>query len=76
MREQRQFAECVVMDEFHYYGDKDRGVAWQVPLISMPETQFLLMSATLGDTTAMLEARFTVRTYTKAQLAEDSTNVP
>lgn len=53
VREQRQFADCVVMDEFHYYGDKDRGVAWQVPLISMPETQFLLMSATLGDTTAI-----------------------
>ena len=53
IREQRQFADCVVMDEFHYYGDKDRGVAWQVPLISMPETQFLLMSATLGDTAAI-----------------------
>lgn len=53
IREQRRFADCVVMDEFHYYGDKDRGVAWQVPLISMPETQFLLMSATLGDTSAI-----------------------
>ena len=53
IRELRQFADCVVMDEFHYYGDKDRGVAWQVPLISMPETQFLLMSATLGDTSAI-----------------------
>jgi superfamily II RNA helicase len=36
--QQRIVAECVVMDEFHYYGDKERGVAWQVPLISMPET--------------------------------------
>jgi superfamily II RNA helicase len=53
VREQRLFAEAVVMDEFHYYGDKDRGVAWQVPLLSMPETQFLLMSATLGDTSAI-----------------------
>jgi superfamily II RNA helicase len=53
IREQRLFADCVVMDEFHYYGDKERGVAWQVPLILMPETQFLLMSATLGDTTAV-----------------------
>ncbi|MDQ3034862.1 MAG: DUF3516 domain-containing protein [Myxococcota bacterium] len=43
--------ESVVMDEFHYYGDRDRGVAWQVPLLSMKRTQFLLMSATLGDTT-------------------------
>ncbi len=43
-------APYVVMDEFHYYADKERGVAWQVPLVVLPETQFLLMSATLGDT--------------------------
>jgi hypothetical protein len=40
----------VVMDEFHYYADRDRGVAWQTPLLTMPQTRFLLMSATLGDT--------------------------
>jgi len=40
----------VVMDEFHYYADRERGVAWQVPLLAMPQTRFLLMSATLGDT--------------------------
>ena len=40
----------VVMDEFHYYADRDRGVAWQVPLLTMPQARFLLMSATLGDT--------------------------
>lgn len=40
----------VVMDEFHYYADRERGVAWQVPLLTMPQTRFLLMSATLGDT--------------------------
>ncbi len=39
----------VVMDEFHYYGDPDRGWAWQVPLLELPDAQFLLMSATLGD---------------------------
>jgi superfamily II RNA helicase len=39
----------VVMDEFHYYADPDRGWAWQVPLIELPRAQFLLMSATLGD---------------------------
>ncbi|KQR98764.1 DEAD/DEAH box helicase [Williamsia sp. Leaf354] len=39
----------VVMDEFHYYGDTERGWAWQVPLIELPHAQFLLMSATLGD---------------------------
>ena len=43
-------ADSVVMDEFHYYSDKERGVAWQVPLLALPSTQFLLMSATLGDT--------------------------
>jgi superfamily II RNA helicase len=41
----------VVMDEFHYYGDPDRGSAWQVPLLLLPRAQFLLMSATLGDVT-------------------------
>lgn len=40
----------VVMDEFHYYSDRERGVAWQVPLLTLPQTRFLLMSATLGDT--------------------------
>ena len=39
----------VVMDEFHYYGEPDRGWAWQVPLLELPGAQFLLMSATLGD---------------------------
>src|SRR5580658_2865982 len=39
----------VVMDEFHYYADPERGWAWQVPLIELPNVQFLLMSATLGD---------------------------
>ena len=42
---------AVVMDEFHYYADKERGVAWQAPLLTLPQTRFLLMSATLGDTT-------------------------
>ncbi|MGW4355057.1 DEAD/DEAH box helicase [Nocardia sp. NPDC004582] len=39
----------VIMDEFHYYADPDRGWAWQVPLIELPKAQFLLMSATLGE---------------------------
>ena len=46
-------ADLVVMDEFHYYGDRDRGWAWQVPLLQLPRARFLLMSATLGDTTAL-----------------------
>ena len=43
------------MDEFHYYGDPDRGWAWQVPLITLTRAQFVLMSATLGDVTAIAE---------------------
>jgi superfamily II RNA helicase len=39
----------VCMDEFHFYADPDRGWAWQVPLLLLPQAQFLLMSATLGD---------------------------
>ena len=42
--------DYVVMDEFHYYGDRERGVAWQLPLLTLESSQFLLMSATLGDT--------------------------
>jgi superfamily II RNA helicase len=42
--------DYVVMDEFHYYADKERGVAWQIPLLTLPRAGFLLMSATLGDT--------------------------
>ncbi|MEV7632991.1 DUF3516 domain-containing protein [Microbacterium sp. NPDC089318] len=51
----------VVMDEFHFYGDPDRGWAWQVPLLELPQTQFVLMSATLGDVTE-LAADLTRRT--------------
>lgn len=47
---------CVTMDEFHYYSDPDRGWAWQVPLLTLPRTQFLLMSATLGDTSQIAAA--------------------
>ncbi len=46
----------VVMDEFHWYADRDRGVAWQVPLLTLPRARFLLMSATLGDVTFFGEA--------------------
>jgi superfamily II RNA helicase len=41
--------EQVVMDEFHFYADPERGWAWQVPLLTLPRVQFVLMSATLGD---------------------------
>jgi len=42
-------ADTVVLDEFHFYGDPDRGWAWQVPLLELPQSSFLLLSATLGD---------------------------
>lgn len=51
-------APYVVMDEFHYFADRDRGWAWQVPLLILARTRFLLMSATLGNT-APIEERIT-----------------
>jgi hypothetical protein len=50
------WVDDVVMDEFHWYADRDRGVAWQVPLLTLPHVRFLLMSATLGDVTFFEEA--------------------
>ncbi|WP_080463176.1 DEAD/DEAH box helicase [Actinomyces gaoshouyii] len=41
--------DCVIMDEFHYYADPQRGWAWQVPLLELPQAQMVLLSATLGD---------------------------
>ena len=56
---------CVAMDEFHYFADPDRGWAWQVPLLTLPHAQFMLMSATLGDVTAIADA---LRTQTGADV--------
>jgi len=53
LREDDLEMDYVVMDEFHFYGDRERGVAWQIPLITMKNSLFLLMSATLGDTTTI-----------------------
>jgi superfamily II RNA helicase len=66
----------VVMDEFHYYADPERGWAWQVPLLEMTSSQFLLMSATLGDTSE-LRADLTRRTGRKAtEVAASDRPVP
>ncbi len=46
----RAQVDDVIMDEFHYYSDASRGFAWQVPLLTLPQARFLLMSATLGET--------------------------
>lgn len=45
----RADVDVAVLDEFHYYSDRDRGVAWQIPLLALPNTRFLLMSATFGN---------------------------
>ncbi|MDF1564445.1 MAG: DUF3516 domain-containing protein [Deltaproteobacteria bacterium] len=55
VRGEARFAQAVI-DEFHYYADPERGMAWHLPLITLPETRFLLMSATLGDLSPTLEA--------------------
>src|ERR1700722_17494223 len=64
----------VVMDEFHYYADRERGAAWQIPLLTLPQARFLLMSATLGDTT-FFEEELTRRTG-RPTVAVSSTDRP
>ena len=56
LRQADPAVDHVVMDEFHYYGDRDRGMAWQIPLLTLSKSTFLLMSATLGDTANVEEA--------------------
>lgn len=51
----RTDADIVVLDEFHFYGDPDRGWAWQVPLLHLPQSAFLLLSATLGEMTELVD---------------------
>jgi superfamily II DNA/RNA helicase len=61
----------VVMDEFHFYAEPDRGWAWQVPLLELPQAQLLLMSATLGDVTE-LAADLTRRTGRETATVTDA----
>ncbi|HEX6151137.1 DEAD/DEAH box helicase [Nocardioides sp.] len=61
----------VVMDEFHYYAEPDRGWAWQVPLLELPRAQFLLMSATLGDVTE-IAADLTRRTGRETVVVDEA----
>ncbi len=76
VRESKDLPRAVVMDEFHYYGDRDRGVAWQLPLLAMPETQFLLMSATLGDVKAIAESLVEVTGREVAEVRSAERPVP
>ncbi|MDB4691881.1 DUF3516 domain-containing protein [Verrucomicrobia bacterium] len=39
----------IIIDEFHYYSDRNRGGAWQTPLLTLSQSRFLLMSATMGN---------------------------
>src|SRR3954447_26550923 len=62
----------VVMDEFHFYGEPQRGWAWQVPILTLPQAQFLLMSATLGNVAALRED-LTRRTGRETALIDEAT---
>ena len=61
----------VIMDEFHFYAEPDRGWAWQVPLLELPQAQFVLMSATLGDVTE-LAADITRRNGRETAIVDDA----
>jgi superfamily II RNA helicase len=64
--------DALVIDEFHYYADRERGVAWQVPLLVLERAQFLLMSATMGPSEAFEKAltRLTKRTTSTVRSSE------
>ena len=66
----------VVMDEFHYYSDRDRGVAWQIPLLTLPRARFLLMSATLGETASFEEAMTRVNGRRSVTVKSETRPVP
>jgi superfamily II RNA helicase len=69
-------APYACLDEFHYYADRERGVAWQVPLLALPHTRFLLMSATLGNTAPIAE-KLAARTGVRvAEIHSDHRPVP
>lgn len=64
--------DLAVVDEFHFYGDPQRGWAWQVPLLELPQTQFVLMSATLGDV-GFFERDLTARTGRPTTVVKSAT---
>lgn len=61
----------VIMDEFHFIADRDRGWAWQVPLVELPQAQFVIMSATLGDVAELAET-LTSRTGRPSAVISDA----
>jgi superfamily II RNA helicase len=66
----------VVMDEFHYYSDRERGVAWQVPLLTLKNTRFLLMSATLGEIAFFEEALTKLNGFKTVTVSSSERPVP
>jgi superfamily II DNA helicase RecQ len=68
--------DSVVMDEFHYYSDRDRGTAWQIPLLILKKAQFLLMSATLGETQKVVDALEELTGQTSVVVSSDERPVP
>ncbi len=76
LREANPRVDAVVMDEFHYYGDRERGVAWQVPLLLLERARFLLMSATLGDVSTIAEGLVALTGRTIAEVRSEERPVP
>lgn len=63
--------DYAIIDEFHYYGDRDRGMAWQLPLLALNRCKFLLMSATLGDT-SHIQSQLYAQTGTEVSLVKST----
>ncbi len=76
IRDERAKIDAVIMDEFHYYADRDRGAAWQVPLLALDKSVFLLMSATLGDMTAITDSLQQLTGRAVAEVASAERPVP
>ncbi len=76
LREANPRVDAVVMDEFHYYGDRERGVAWQVPLLLLEKARFLLMSATLDDVGVIAEGLAALTGRKLAEVRSDDRPVP
>ncbi|MCX6877525.1 MAG: DUF3516 domain-containing protein [Verrucomicrobia bacterium] len=66
----------VIMDEFHYYADHSRGAAWQIPLLTLPRARFLLMSATLGDSSFFAKQLSSLTSVPCALVQSDQRPVP
>ncbi len=66
----------VIQDEFHYYSDRDRGVSWQIPLLTLPQARFLLMSATMGNLDQFAERLTALNNHPTAVVTSSERPVP